>query len=61
MTSAVDGPWILCRVATGLVIVIMESDYNQWSKTYPKNYEFIAKGKRVLMQRFQKLTKDYDL
>jgi len=61
MTSGVDVPYVLCRVSSGLAVVIMESDYNLWSKTYPKNYEFIAKGKRVLMQRFKELTKDYEL
>ena len=55
MTSGVDGPWVLCRVPTGLVIVIMESDYNLWSKTYQDNYEFIAKGKRADMQSIRKV------
>ena len=61
MTSGVDGPWVLCRVSSGLAVVIMESDYNLWSKLYPDNYEFIAKGKRELMKKFQELMKDNEI
>lgn len=56
MTSGLYGPWVLCRsLNTLVVIVIMESDYNLWSKTYPNNYEFIAKGKRAAMQSIRKV------
>ena len=61
MTSGVDGPWVLCRVETGLVIVIMESDYNHWITLKDCNYEFIAKGKRELMKKFQALMKDNEI
>ena len=55
MTSGVDGPWVLCRaVHTGVVIVIMKSDYDHWSKIRD-SLEFIAEGKRELMKTFQKL------
>lgn len=65
MTSGYDGPWVLCRVPsgmeTGLVIVIMESDYNHWITIKDCNYEFIAKGKRELMKKFQALMKDNEI
>ena len=64
MTSGVDGPWILCRVTRGTlpsnseVIVIMKSDYDLWSKTFPSSYEFIARGKRELMRQYRDLMKE---
>jgi len=61
MTSGYDGPWVLCRVETGLVIVIMESDYNHWIAIQNSNYEFIAKGKRELMKKFKELMKDNEI
>jgi hypothetical protein len=58
MTSGVDGTWVLCRVETGLVIVIMQSDYNQWVTIQNSTYEFIAKGKRELMRQYRDLMKE---
>ena len=61
MTSGYDGPWVLCRVTRGTlessreVIVIMKSDYDLWSETFPSSYEFIAKGKRADMQAIRKV------
>ena len=58
MTSGVNGPWVLCRVGSGLVVVIMKSDYDHWITLQGCTYEFIAEGKRELMKTFQKLLGD---
>ena len=55
--------WVLCRVCavnspSAELIVVQEKDFNFWAKTYPREYEFIAKGRHSVMSEYKKLAKE---
>ena len=64
MTSPIrNDPCVLCRThpigAHGPeVIIVAKREFLYWKMTYQKQYEFIAEGTYLEMQRFQQLMKE---
>ena len=58
-----NDPCVLCRArllssSIPEVIIVAEREYDYWVLTYQKQYEFIAKGTYLEMQRFKELMKE---
>ena len=56
-------PCVLCRArllssSIPEVIIVAEREFDYWMATYQKQYEFIAKGTYLEMQRFRNLMKE---
>ena len=56
-------PCVLCRArllssSIPEVIIVAEREFDYWVLTYQKQYEFIAKGTYLEMQRFRNLMKE---
>lgn len=51
--------WVLCRATRfNEIIVITKRDYDLWTSYLVTQYEFIAQGRRIVMEQFQKLMKE---
>lgn len=54
----VDKDWVLCRATRfDEIIVITKRDYDHWKSYLVTQYEYIAQGRRIVMEQFQKLMK----
>ena len=58
-----NDPCVLCRArllssSIPEVIIVVEREFDYWVLTYQKQYEFIAKGTYLEMQRFRNLMKE---
>ena len=58
-----NDPCVLCRArllssSIPEVIIVAEREFDYWVLTYQKQYEFIAKGTYLEMQRFRNLMKE---
>ena len=58
-----NDPCVLCRArllssSIPEVIIVAEREFDYWVLTYQKQYEFIAKGTYLEMQRFRDLMKE---
>lgn len=50
--------WVLCRATRfDEIIVITKRDYDHWKSYLVTQYEYIAQGRRIVMEQFQKLMK----
>ena len=51
--------WVLCHATTfGETIVITKRDYDHWILFHVGKYEFIAQGRRSVMEQFKELMKE---
>lgn len=51
--------WVLCRATRfDEIIVITKRDYDHWKSYLVTQYEYIAQGRRIVMEQFQKLMKE---
>ena len=54
-----DEIWVLCRATRfDEIIVIKKRDYDHWKSYLVTQYEYIAQGRRIVMEQFQKLMKE---